>query len=82
MLVNVVLFRGVYYVCEWIRDGSVKSEPTEKGPNSALRCLWLRFNFLWVYDKVLWTRRMFIFLEILKVYFSMLLLPHKRLKDP
>lgn len=31
----------------------MKSEPTEKGPYSALRCLWLRFNFLWVYDKVL-----------------------------
>lgn len=28
------------------------------------------------------TRRMFISLEILKVYFSMLLLPHKRLKEP
>lgn len=57
MLVNVGLFRDVYYVCEWIRDSSVKSEPTEKGPYSALRCLWLRFNFLWVYDKVLWDNK-------------------------
>lgn len=29
------------------------SEPIEKGPYSALRCLWLRFNVPWVHVKVL-----------------------------
>lgn len=56
MLVNIGLFRDVYFVCEWIRDSSVKSEPTEKRRYSVLRCLWLRFNFFRVYDKVLWDK--------------------------